>query len=670
MDGMPTVPSRPRSTTDPGRVLGGWGVPVVVLLVALLVAVPAAGLSGAAAPVVLGDAGPLVRWGMPLVGVVHSVTAALTVGLLVVAAFLVREGRTTDRRGTAARAAEASALVWLVATAVTLYLTYGELAGLAPGTPGYLGQVLASAWPLEPMRLVTTELGLVAALVVLLLWARTRAALAWSAALAATALVPVAFAGHSTSTTGHETAVTGLGLHLLGLSVWVGGLMALALLLPVLGPALPDTVRRFSTLAGWAYATVALSGILFATGSVGGPGGLATAYGILVLLKAGLLVVLGVGGWLQRRTVVARGVDSPARFARLAVGELVLLAAAVGLGVVLGRTPPPVSERADRDIVVDLTGYPLPEPWSWGAMVTEWRVDWLFTLVALLAVGLYVRGTLRLRARGDRWPLWRLLVWVLGWGLFVFVTSGGPGVYGRVMFSVHMVEHMALMMFVPILLVPAQAITLAVRAMPARRDRTLGPREVLLAVVHSGWAKIVVNPAVAGLMFFGSLVVFYWSGLLEWALTTHVGHVFMVVHFSLTGYAFVWSLVGQDPGPPKWAAPFRVMVLLATLAAHAFFGLSIMQGSWLLAPGFFKALQVPWVPDLLADQQLGGMIAWGIGEAPTVILMLMVAVDWMRRDDREARRSDRQAERDNDAELEAYNARLQALGQRGRSSAP
>lgn len=52
-------------------------------------------------------------------------------------------------------------------------------------------------------------------------------------------------------------------------------------------------------------------------------------------------------------------------------------------------------------------------------------------------------------------------------------------------------------------------------------------------------------------------------------------------------------------------------MLLGTLAAHAFFGLALMQDTWLLAPGFFKALDLPWVPDLLSDQQLGGAIAGG-----------------------------------------------------------
>lgn len=661
MSSLPSAPSAP-----PARLLGGWGAPATVLLVALLAAVPAASLSGAAAPVVIGDAGPLVRWGMPLVGVVHDLAAALTLGLLIVAAFLAREGSTTDRRGAAARAASSAALVWLVSSLVVLYLTFGELAGVPPGSPGYLSDVVSNAWDLEPMRLVVTEAALVAGLVVVTAWARTRAALAWTAALAALALTPPAFSGHSTSATGHETAVTALGLHLLGLSVWVGGLMAIGLLLPVLGKALPDTVARFSTLATWSYAMVALSGVLFATVTVGSLEGLATPYGILVQLKVGLLVLLGIAGWLQRRHLLSRGVDSAARFARLAAGELVLMGLAVGLGVVLSRTRPPDSDSPARDIAVDLTGFPLPEPWGWGRLLTEWRTDWLFTLGALVAVGVYVWAMARLRARGDRWPAWRLLVWVLGWALFVYVTSGAPGIYGRVMFSVHMVEHMALMMGVPILLVPAQVITLLLRALPARHDRTLGPREVLLGIVHSRWASIVVNPAVAGALFFGSLVVFYWTGMLEWALTTHIGHLFMVVHFTLTGYAFVWSLVGQDPGPPKWSAPFRMIVLLVTLASHAFFGLALMQGAWLLAPDFFKTLAVPWVPNLLVDQQLGGTIAWGIGELPTVVLMLMVAVDWMRRDDREARRSDRQAERDQDAELAAYNARLKALGDHDR----
>ncbi|AXH96326.1 cytochrome c oxidase assembly protein [Ornithinimicrobium avium] len=657
--------SSPLTSTAPR-----WLLATVVLAVAVLVAVPVAAASGATTPLVLGDAGAVVRWGQPLVRILHDLAASLTLGLLLVGGLLARES--TDgkgfRRTTAAQGAFAGGVVWMLSVLVMLYLTYAELAGTPPSAPGFLEDLIGNVWALEVLRLLLVEAVIVAALVALCAYASSRATLTWALAVGLSALLPLAFTGHASSTLGHETAVNALALHLVGITLWVGGLLAIAVLLPVLGPALPDTVARFSTLAAWCFGAVAVSGILFATVSVGTPANLFTPYGAVVVAKVTLLLVLGGAGWLQRRRVVARGVDSPPRFARLALGELVLMGAAVGLGVVLGRTPTPEPVAVDVTPVISLTMHPMPEPWSWARMFTTWRPDWLFVLAAVVAVGLYAAAVVRLRRRGDRWPLHKLLLWTLGWAAFVYVTSGGPGVYGRVMFSVHMVSHMALMMGVPILLVPANAITLAMRALPSRRDGTLGPRELLLSAVHSRWASFVVNPVVAGMLFFGSLVGFYWSGILGWALSTHAGHVFMIVHFTLVGYAFVWALVGTDPGPAKWPAPLRMIVLLVTLASHAFFGLSIFQGGWLLAPEFFKTIDVPWVQDLLADQQLGGGIAWGLGELPTLLLMLMVAVDWMRRDERDAARSDRQAERDHDAELTAYNARLAQLAKQDRTA--
>lgn len=641
-----------------------WTAPVAALLAALVVAVPTAALSGAVTPLALGDAGPVVRWGMVLLRVVHHVAASLTIGLLLMAAFLVREGRTTSRRATAARVASLSALLWALSALGILVLGFGDLAGIDPSTPGYLSQLWGNM-SLELMTLRGLEVAMVAVLVPFAALARTRGALAWATVLALLALLPLAFSGHASGTDGHETAVTSLGIHLVGITVWVGGLLALALLLPVLGPALGDALRRYSTLAVWCFAGVGLSGVLFSLLTVEEPADLLTPYWTVIWLKVAALAGLFVFGLLQRRSIVAGDEDRPRAFAQLATLEVVLMGAAIALGTVLGRTPPPAGgEPRVGDMAYVLTGYPMPEPFTWGRLFTTWQVNWLFLLTALVAIGLYLAGVATLRRRGDHWPVLRVVLWVAGWLLFIWVTSGGPSAYGRVMFSQHMIMHMILMMGVPILLVPGQAITLAYRALPARRDRTLGPREVITAVVHSPWAKFIVNPVVAAVIFFGSLIAFYWTGMLQWSMTTHVGHTFMVVHFTLSGFTFVWSLVGQDPGPPKWAAPMRIIVLLGTLAAHAFFGLALMSGTWLLAPEFYKTIDVPWVDSLIADQQLGGAIAWGVGELPTVIIVLMVMVDWIRSDGRESRRVDRRADRDGDAELAAYNAHLQQLHER------
>lgn len=635
--------------------------------VAVPVALVAAALSGATAPLVLGDAGPLVRWGLPTLRAVHDVAAAATVGLLLLAAFVVPEARTSSRRATAARAAVGSGVVWALTALVGTVLTYADSAGVGLSAPGFWASFTGLVWSLETTRLPLLETALVVATTTVAALARSREGLAWAFAGSVAALVPLSYGGHASGSVGHEQAMTALLIHLVGVCLWLGGLIGLLLLRPGLGSALDVSVRRFSTVALVSAVAVGGSGVLFAVVQLPDLASLTgTPYGLLLLAKTAALVVLIGFGARHRAALVRGGLERPGAFARLALVEVGVMAAAFGLAVALSRTAPPASLTAPPDDrALDLTGYPLPEPYDAGVWLRAWEPFWLFLIAAAVAVGLYVAAAVRLHRRGDRWPVAKVVLWVIGWALFVYATSGAPGVYGRLMFSVHMVMHMTLMMAVPIFLVLAAPVTLALRALPARRDRTLGPREVLLALVHSRVARLTGNPVVAAVLFFASLVVFYWTDLFELALRTHTGHVLMVVHFVLVGYLFVWSLIGPDPGPPKWTPPLRLLVLFATLAGHAFFALAMMNGSWLLAAGFFKELAVPWVPDLLADQQLGGSIAWGVGELPTVALALLVAVDWYRADTREATRLDRQADRDDDAALAAYNERLGQLSRPG-----
>jgi putative copper resistance protein D len=73
-----------------------------------------------------------------------------------------------------------------------------------------------------------------------------------------------------------------------------------------------------------------------------------------------------------------------------------------------------------------------------------------------------------------------------------------------------------------------------------------------------------------------------------------------------------------------------------------------------------------WGTSALSDQQTGGGIAWSVGEIPTLVLAIGVAVAWSRSDEREGRRRDRAADRTGDAELQAYNDMLANL-ERGRA---
>lgn len=226
-----------------------------------------------------------------------------------------------------------------------------------------------------------------------------------------------------------------------------------------------------------------------------------------------------------------------------------------------------------------------------------------------------------------------------------------------------MILHMSVAMVVPVFLVLAAPITLVVRVAPHRKDGTYGPREIILGLVHSKYLAAWANPVVASINFAFSLVIFYYTPLFELALTTHTGHVFMIIHFLLAGYLFAMVLVGTDPGPRKWAPSLRLVILFVTISFHAFFGVAMQSTNTLLAGGFFERIAVPWVPDVLADQSMGGTIAWGIGDFPSLFLALLVVLAWVKSDDAEARRHDRQADRDGDADLVAYNEQLALLAQ-------
>ena len=83
-----------------------------------------------------------------------------------------------------------------------------------------------------------------------------------------------------------------------------------------------------------------------------------------------------------------------------------------------------------------------------------------------------------------------------------------------------------------------------------------------------------------------------------------------------------------------------------------------------LDEGFDEPRRADVEPALESGQRKGGAIAWGVGEAPTLVLAMVVAWQWVSSDRRETTRLDRRADRDGDAELEAYNRHLAGLGRR------
>jgi len=662
-----------RTRVATGAVVAVLGASVVVVALAAL------GLAGSAEAPLLGDPGALVRWSLPVTTALADVAGAVTLGALFLAAAVLPPRSAGLHRADDDHPAWAAAVLtaavaagaWTLLGVARLLLTYASVAGRPLGAEGFGAELQLFMTDITLGRLLIGAVGIAAVTAVVALLVTGPRTAAAAGVLAGVVLVLQAQSGHSSGATNHELAMSSMFLHLAGVALWVGGLATLAIVVRRLGADLPAAVSRYSTLAGWCFAAVAVSGVVNAVMRLGGDW--ASTYGALVAGKVALLGVLGAIGWAHRRAVIPHLAARPGAFWRLAVVELAVMGAAAGLAGALAATAPPVPQEPDPAAPLTpaeiVTGHPLPPPPTAELWLTSFRWDLLVALGCLAGVVVYVRWALRLRARGDRWPIGRTVSAVAGLTLLAWATSGGPAVYGHVLFSAHMLQHMVLVMVVPIFLALSAPVTLAARALPVRRDGSRGPREWLLGIVHSRVAGFFANPVVAAVNFAGSMVVFYYTDLFELALTTYLGHLFMIVHFSLAGYLFANALVGIDPGPDRPGHPVRLLLLFTTMAFHAFFGLALVSGETLLVPEWFGLLGRPWGPPALEDQQAGGGIAWGISELPMLALAIALAVAWTRDDERTARRRDRAADRDGDAELAAYNAMLSQLA-KGRRSTP
>lgn len=677
--------------------------PVILVGAAVLAVLAGLAFGGGAAPNLLLDPGPVVRWGLPVVKALSNLGAAAMLGSLVLALFALPSGARSFE--IALDTASIGAAVYTVASAVAGLFTFLQTLGVklsaGPEFGAQLGRFLLEL-PLGQAWLMTVLAGAVITIAAFAFRGWTATLL--TAILAAASFIPLATQGHAGDLSGHDAAVNSLLLHTVGAAVWIGGLVLLIVLRgsrselsdPAVAapaadaPAAPTpkpgkksraprggltfaaVVRRYSSLALVAYIVVAVSGVARSIVAVGDWAGMLTPYGGLIVAKAVVLILLGaLGARYRTRLIPKLETKGSGPFWTLVLLELALMGIASGLAAALSRTPPPAGLEAPavRTPAEILTGAALPPELTPVRWLTMWNLDLIWAVAAALGVALYLLGVRRLRKRGDAWPVHRTVFWILGMVALVWVTGGAINAYQEYLFSVHMLGHMMLSMAIPLLLVSGAPVTLALRAIDKRDDGTRGGREWILWAVHSPFSRVVTNPFVAAAIFVLSLWAFYFTDLVRWAMTDHIGHEWMTAHFLISGYLFVLSLIGVDPVPRRLPYAGRLITLIAVMATHAFFGMAIMMQSGLMVAEWFGAMGRTWGATPLQDQYVGGGVAWSVGEIPTLILAITVAIQWSRSDAKVQKRQDRAADRSGDAELAEYNARLAALAEKDRRSA-
>lgn len=430
----------------------------------------------------------------------------------------------------------------------------------------------------------------------------------------------------------------------------------------------PETLTRASWLMSTCWVAVAASEAILASFKLAGPleGNLTVLFVVIraaLVAATGIVIAVFASGrrrWTDRRILILFGLLTACA------------AAYLGVTVAMTRVPPP-QYFVNTNISRIFFGFDITEiaP-TWTTLLTQWRPNILFLVISIIGIGVYLAAVIKLRRRGDSWPLGRTVAWVLGWLVVIIATSSALGQYAAAQFGTHMIVHMSLNMLAPVLLVLGGVVTLLLRATtPHSRTEAAGPHEWITAVLHWPGTRIIYSPILVFILYIGSYYALYMSPLFENLIRYHWAHQAMNVHFLVVGYLFYGLVIGVDR-PPRPLPPIgKLGFVLAAMPFHAFFGIILMTATTPIAENFYQTLDFPWMGDLMAQQYLGGGVAWAGGELPLLIVVTALGIQWARQDQREAKRKDRHLDSGVDDEFDAYNRMLEDLAARSaRSSGP
>ena len=257
-------------------------------------------------------------------------------------------------------------------------------------------------------------------------------------------------------------------------------------------------------------------------------------------------------------------------------------------------------------------------------LITSWQLDAVAVAVLILIAAAYLTGVALVPIRtGRRWPVRRTVSFLLGIAVCGFATCGSIAVYDQVLFTAHMVGHLALVMVAPALLVAGHPLTLLLAASEeprrARLDRVIKGRvvSVLTAppVALAAYTAVIVGSHLTGLM--DEIMRNTWAGQLE-----HLVYV-------LVGCQFFVLVVGNEPIRWRLATPARWLLLAIAMAVDTFTGIVLLQGTHAVSMLADPDLHV----DPLQDTRTGGAIMWFAGDGIMIVIMIALVVGWLRRVD-------------------------------------
>jgi putative copper resistance protein D len=237
-------------------------------------------------------------------------------------------------------------------------------------------------------------------------------------------------------------------------------------------------------------------------------------------------------------------------------------------------------------------------------------------------------------------PRNRSIAFLAGMTALAFALVSGIGRYDTSLFSIHMVQHVLLMLVTAPLIALSAPITLILRlASPMTRRRWILP------FLNSRPVRFLAFPVTDWIVFAGVMWASHFSALFNAALEDPLIHDFEHVLFLTSALLFWWPAVGLDPAPWRIGHPVRIVHVFMQMTQNTFLAVVILNVPTVLY-AHYATLVRPWGPSPIDDQRLAAGIMWLAGDLIFLAAIMVLVAGWMRAEGRTTARADRQAEID------------------------
>jgi putative copper resistance protein D len=254
-----------------------------------------------------------------------------------------------------------------------------------------------------------------------------------------------------------------------------------------------------------------------------------------------------------------------------------------------------------------------------GAWLSSWSVAWVVNVLMLAATVGYAALTWRHFQRTGERRIGSSVSWLAAMLALVIACNSSVAVYSDTLFSVHMIQHLTLIMVVPPLLIWAGPWQLV----PTRH----GEATAADALQASRLWRMASSPAFSVPLYVVAVVATHLTAFQQLAIIYPVVRLAENVLYLVSGYLLFAPLVTAGKGHQRIPDLIRFVILIAAMGADTLTGIALMLTSTVLAPGY-AAAHPGWGPDALTDQTIAGGLMWVVGDGIMMLIMIVIGVIW------------------------------------------